>query len=97
MSTTSSKTVRVTNSNGLHARVAASIAALAQEFGCRIRLVGEECEADATSILDILTLGAPHGAPIEIRATGRDAETAVEALGRLFEEKRQAREHVQHT
>lgn len=97
MPATSSKTVRVNNSNGLHARVAASIAALAQEFGCRISLVREKCEADATSILDILTLGAPHGAPIEIRATGRDAENAVQALARLFEEKLQARDHVSHT
>ncbi len=94
---TRSKTVRVTNSNGLHARIAASIASLAQKFGCRISLVREKCEADATSILDILTLGAPQGAPIEIRATGRDAENAVEALGRLFEEPLQARDQVSLT
>ena len=72
------------NPHGLHARAATAIAGRAQQFECSIRLLREHLAADAKSVLDILTLGAPQGAPIEVRAQGRDASLAVEALGHLF-------------
>jgi phosphotransferase system HPr (HPr) family protein len=37
------------------------------------------------SILDLLTLGAGNGTTLTLRASGTDAEAAVEALAKLIE------------
>jgi phosphocarrier protein len=54
------------------------------DFLSRIRIVHDEHEVDAKSILEVLTLAAGPGDVLEIRATGDDAVQAVEALERLF-------------
>lgn len=79
--------VVVANQLGLHARPAGKIAKAAQDFSCSIQLVHAEQEADATSILDILTLAAVEGSKLEIRAEGDDAEKAIEKLAKMFQEK----------
>ncbi|MBI9080702.1 MAG: HPr family phosphocarrier protein [Pseudodesulfovibrio sp.] len=79
-----SRQVVVANEHGLHARPAGKVAQQAQCFKSSISLVHQDQEVDAKSILDILTLAAGPGNIVEIRATGSDAEAAVESLERLF-------------
>jgi len=79
-----SREVVVSNEHGLHARPAGKLAQRAQGFTARIRIVHDEHEVDAKSILEVLTLAAGPGDVLEIRATGDDAAQAVEALERLF-------------
>jgi phosphocarrier protein HPr len=74
----------VLNRLGLHARAAAKIAALANNFQAEIFLEKNGAKADARSILDILTLGCPQGTEIRLRAQGPDADQAIAALSELF-------------
>jgi Phosphotransferase System HPr (HPr) Family len=76
--------VLVANQLGLHARPASQIAREAQGFAASISLVGQGQTVDAKSILDVLTLAAGPGSTIEIRASGEDAEAAVERISQLF-------------
>jgi phosphocarrier protein HPr len=76
--------VLVANQLGLHARPASQIAREAQSFLASISLVGQGQVVDAKSILDVLTLAAGPGSTIEIRASGEDAEAAVERISQLF-------------
>ncbi len=70
---------------GLHARPAGKFVALASRFESRIS-VGRGSEwVDGRSILSLLSLAAGRGARLRIRAEGRDAVAAVEALGQLLE------------
>jgi len=76
--------VLVANQLGLHARPASQIAREAQAFAANISISGPEQTVDAKSILDVLTLAAGPGSTLEIRASGHDAELAVEKISQLF-------------
>ena len=76
--------VRVRNELGLHARPAAQLAQTAQRFEADIVLAVDGQEVDAKSILDVLTLAAPGGSDLCIRATGADARQAVDDLLDMF-------------
>ncbi len=79
--------VRVSNSLGVHARPAGKISQEAQRFSADIIITSQDGEADAKSILDILTLAAPRGTELLIKASGPDAPQAIETIVRLFEDK----------
>ncbi len=70
---------------GLHARPAALFVQTAKKFTSDIFVTKDEREANAKSILSILTLGANQGAVITVRATGEDEAKAVIALQELVE------------
>jgi phosphocarrier protein HPr len=70
---------------GLHARPAAMFVQTAKEFRSTIRAAHGEREANAKSILSVLTLGVDQGAQVTLRAEGEDAEQALEALATLIE------------
>jgi phosphocarrier protein len=76
--------VLVANQLGLHARPATQIAREAQAFSASVSLVAQGQTVDAKSILDVLTLAAGPGSTVEIRASGSDAEAAVEKISQLF-------------
>ena len=78
--------IRVGNSLGLHARPAGKISQEAQRYAASITVHSGGMEADAKSILDLLTLAAPQGTELRLRAQGADAAEAVSALSRLFED-----------
>jgi len=75
----------ITNSQGLHARPADMFARLARQFQSRIELVRNDRRVEASSIIDLLTLGAAQGTELILEAEGDDAEAAVEALAKLVE------------
>jgi len=78
-----SKTVRVGNELGLHARAAAQIAGLAKQAKAKIWLSKGGDKVDAASIIDILTLAGYKGTCIVLSAEDpADADTLdkIEAL-----------------
>ncbi|UZP67216.1 HPr family phosphocarrier protein [Desulfovibrio mangrovi] len=75
----------VRNELGLHARPAARIAQEAQKFQCELRLVVDDQEVDAKSILDILSLAAARGTELTLKGWGDDAKQALEHMAHVFQ------------
>ena len=73
----------IVNQEGLHARPAARIVRLASTFESEIELVKDGLDVNGKSIMGVMMLAAECGSSIIIRATGPDAEQAVEALAEL--------------
>lgn len=76
-------TAVITNELGLHARPAALVAELAQQYAAEAALIAGGKEADAKSILDILSLAAVRGTALTIRCKGRDAEDCITSIADL--------------
>lgn len=72
------------NELGLHVRAAAMVVRTVGSFSSRVELVCGDSRADAGSVLDLLTLSAVKGTPVEIRAEGPDAQGAADALESLI-------------
>lgn len=81
---TSTRTITVTNRTGLHARAAILLASLARRFQSKVELVKDHERADATSVMEILSLGAAPGVCLVLEAHGDDADDALDAVERLF-------------
>ncbi len=79
------KQLTIVNELGLHARSAAKIAEVARNAKHKVWLVCEGEKVDATSIIDILTLGAAQGSRIEIRIENTDDALVLNAIARLVE------------
>lgn len=77
------RVVVIENEQGLHARPAELMARLARQFQSRIELIRDDRRVEASSIMDLLTLGAVQGTRLIVAAEGDDAEQAVDALARL--------------
>ena len=79
------KSVTISNEEGLHARPASLFAQIANQFNSQISVTRGEESVDGKSILSILTLGATQGVRLIIRAEGADADLAVQQLSQLVE------------
>ena len=79
------RTVVVTNPQGLHARPADMFVKTALRFQSKIEVVKDSERVDGKSILSMLTLAAMEGTKLSLEATGSDAQQALEALAELFE------------
>ena len=77
------RTVTIVNKNGVHARPAAEIVKTAGKFASNITIVRDDLEVNGKSIMGVMMLAAEAGSQITLRATGDDAEAAVEALAQL--------------
>ena len=75
----------VTSELGLHARPAGQFVQLAGRFSAEITVSANGEWVSARSVLSLLSLAATKGTRLRIRASGNDAEQAIEALGRLLE------------
>jgi phosphocarrier protein HPr len=75
--------VTIVNRRGLHARAAARFVNVAEQFVAEIEVVKGDLVVGGTSILGLMLLAAAAGACLEIRARGREAEPALEALAAL--------------
>jgi phosphocarrier protein len=77
------RTVEIVNKNGLHARPAAEIVKLSAKFKADITIVRDDLEVNGKSIMGVMMLAAEFGSNIVVRATGPDAEQAVNAIAEL--------------
>lgn len=78
-------TLTVQHKAGLHARPAALFVQTANKYKANIRVRHGEREANAKSIMGVLTLGASQGAVVVVRAEGEDAQQALDGLRDLVE------------
>jgi phosphoenolpyruvate-protein phosphotransferase len=78
--------LQVTGRLGLHARAAANLVRVAGRFQSSLTLyrLDGNLEADAKSILSILTLAASRGTELRVVANGVDEEEALDAVVGLF-------------
>lgn len=74
----------VNNPQGLHARPAHVLVNLAMQYDSDIEIIRDGEAVDGKSILSILTLGAQQGVQLTLRATGQDADNALDALEEQF-------------
>lgn len=79
------RTIKIINRLGMHARAAGKFRNLAAQYKCQIRVIKGKMEADAKSILGLMALGASKGTELLLKAYGEDAEEALEALAELAE------------
>ena len=79
-----SRTTRIVNRDGLHARPCALIARLAGKSKCTLRLRAGLREADAKSVLELMLLEASSGTEIVLTASGADAATLLDDVSALF-------------
>jgi phosphocarrier protein len=77
----------IRNRLGLHARAAAQLVRLANQFSSEIRVVKDGVEVNGKSIMGVLMLAAPKDTRVLVRASGADAEEALAAIGALIDRK----------
>ncbi|GIP33830.1 HPr family phosphocarrier protein [Paenibacillus sp. J2TS4] len=78
----------IQNEQGFHVRPAQIFVDKASEFEATIKIKNANGdEADAKSMLELMTLGLAKGAEITIEADGPDQQEAIDRLAELIESK----------
>ena len=77
----------ILNKLGLHARAAAKVVSLANEFESTIIITKDGKNADARSIMKLLMLSASQGSKINIEVDGTDQKDAMKSIEKLFNNK----------
>jgi phosphocarrier protein len=79
------RAVTIVNRRGLHARAAAKLVTLAEQYSANIDVLRDGQEVSARSIMGLMMLGAGMGSTLELRAEGFDAHEALGAIAGLIE------------
>jgi phosphocarrier protein len=79
--------VPITNKRGLHARASAKFVQMVEQFDADITVTRNAETVGGTSIMGLMMLAAGIGTTILISATGREAETALNAIADLVTNK----------
>lgn len=82
-----SREVRIDNQRGLHARASAKFVNLASQLDAVIDVEKDGNRVCGTSIMGLMMLGAAMGDMIVIHVEGTHAESALEKLVALVEER----------
>lgn len=80
-----SRQVVIVNELGMHARSAAKIAAIANRSTAAVWIQKGDQRADASSIVDILTLACEKGSKITISIENKSDSNILEAIAELVE------------
>ena len=75
--------VTICNKLGLHARAAAKFVALASKFESEIELEKKGKRVNGKSIMGVMMLAASKGTRITLHVEGNDAETAMQKIVEL--------------
>lgn len=79
------KEVIIKNETGLHARPAGRFVNKTKNYASDIRLINDNKEINAKSIMSVMALGAKKGKTIIIKASGDDEEQAINDLVHFLE------------
>ena len=82
-----SRTVRMTNKRGLHARASAKFVNLAASLPSAIEVEKDGNKVCGTSIMGLMMLGAAMGDDVVLHVSGDGADDSLEQLARLIEER----------
>lgn len=79
-----SQTLEIINKRGLHARAAAKLATLANQFQAQVQArVGEGNWVDAKSVMSLMLLAASQGTQLQVSTQGEDEQPALDAIRAL--------------
>ena len=78
---------KIINKVGIHARPAAAIVQTLQDFDADVFFTKDGQRVNGKSIMGVLMLAAGYGSTLSVEADGPDASEAVEAVGKLIEDK----------
>jgi phosphotransferase system HPr (HPr) family protein len=81
------KELWVENRLGLHARPAAKITGLAQQYDATVTLEKDGFKADARDLLALLALDCPQGTRLVLKAKGPEAREAASVIAYFFAQK----------
>lgn len=81
------KEFTVLNKYGIHARPAALFVKTASRFQSEIWVERGSSRVSGKSIMGLMTIEASYGTRLKVYCSGPDAEEAMNAIGKLFEEK----------
>ena len=79
--------VRINNQRGLHARASAKFVNMVAGLGADVEVEKDGHKVTGTSIMGLMMLGAAIGDLIIIHVSGDQAESALEQLAQLVEDK----------
>ncbi len=87
MSPPLSRELLIVNKRGLHARASAKFVQMVETFDAEVTVSKDGSTVGGTSIMGLMMLAASTGSSIEVAATGREAEAALQALEQLVSNK----------
>ncbi len=79
------RTVTIVNKLGLHARAAAKFVQVASGFNSEININFAGKEVSGKSIMGVMMLAAGKGCDIDIIASGKDEDEAMNAIEQLIQ------------
>ncbi|MCK4857856.1 MAG: HPr family phosphocarrier protein [candidate division Zixibacteria bacterium] len=79
-----SKTVKIINKLGLHARPSARVVQVTSRFKSEIMLEKDGVEVNGKSIMGVLMLAAGIGSEVKVTTNGEDEEEALEVVSELL-------------
>jgi phosphocarrier protein HPr len=82
-----SRTVRINNKRGLHARASAKFVNLASQLDAAIEVEKDGNKVCGTSIMGLMMLGAAMGDDVIIHVSGVAAESALAQLVQMIEDR----------
>lgn len=77
--------VTINNPSGIHARPAAKLVKLAEQFECDLTISYDTVECDPKSIFSLLSADLHTGLTVVIRGSGADEKTAVDSICRFID------------
>ena len=78
------KDVVIQNKLGLHARASAKLVKEAKRFQSEVKLINDKTSTNAKSIMGVMMLAAAQGSQLKLQADGADAESALDAIVTLI-------------
>jgi phosphocarrier protein HPr len=81
-----SRTIKISNESGLHARPASEFVRCAMRYKSEITLSVNGRKLSGISIMDIMTADIRKGAVLEVTAEGVDADKALDAIEKALNE-----------
>lgn len=85
MNQSATRSVTIVNDLGLHLRAAGCLVQVASRFEAEIWLKRGFADANAKSIMSVLSLAASKGTQLDVIAQGSDAEAAAAAVAELID------------
>ena len=79
------RTIRVVNGRGLHARAAAKFVKCATGFNAEVRVSKDGQTVSGSSIMGLMMLAASKGTTIDVAVSGQEGDAALDALVALVE------------
>lgn len=78
-----SRTFRIINEKGLHARASAKFVEVVEQHDSRATVTKDGMDVSGDSIMGLLMLGASRGTTIDVTCSGPEAEKLADALEAL--------------